>query len=138
MIQLVQKAWPDLKPEAISTDFEKGLMNALGSAFPGAAIQDCLFHLVQNLKKKLMELQLMSQYKTDPDFSLAAWMISALAFVPPADLDNAVAELAAYLLEDLMPVLKYFENTYIGTLLHVLPSGRKNPMFPIRAWSVYC
>ena len=82
----------------------------------------------------------MSRYKNEPDFALAARMIAALAFVPPAYLDNLLAELAVYLPEELMPVLTYFENTYIGKLLRLRPDGgivRKNPLLPVTCWSVY-
>ena len=129
-----------MKPEAISCDFEKALMNAMSAAFPAAELHGCLFHLVKNLKKKLTELGLMTRYQRDPDFSLAARMITALAFVPPSNLDVAIAELATYLPPDLMPVLKYFENTYVGPLHYVLSDGsivRKDPLFPVETWSVY-
>ena len=67
-------------------------------------------------------------------------MIAALAFVPPSDLEVAPSELAAYLPEELKPVLKYFEKYYIGKLLHLLSDGsiiRKNPLFLVGTWSVY-
>mgnify|MGYP000265238167 CR=1 FL=1 len=140
MIQMIKSAWPALKPEAVSTDFEKSLMNAFSAAFPEATIQGCLFHLAQNLKKKLSRLNLMSRYQTDEDFSLAARMITALAFVPPMSLNVAIAELAAHLPEELLPVLKYFEKYYVGQLLRLLPGGgvlRKDPLFPVHTWSVH-
>ena len=74
------------------------------------------------------------------DFSLAARTIAALAFAPPAHLENAIAEIAVHLPQELMPVLRYFENNYIGKLLHVRPDGsivRKEPRFPVSSWSVY-
>ena len=67
-------------------------------------------------------------------------MIFALAFVHPIHLDNAIAELAAHLPQELMPVLKYFEDTYVGPLLHVLPNGAINrglALFPASIWSVH-
>ena len=140
MFQLIRTAWPALEPEAISTDFEQGLMNAIGTVFPNAEIQGCFFHLVKNLEKKVADLKLMSRYRTEPDFLLATRMKAALAFVPPGSIDSAIGELAVYLPEDLMPVLKYFENNYVGKLLHVLPDKttlRKDPLFRVNTWSVY-
>ncbi|XP_018496583.1 uncharacterized protein LOC108864821 [Galendromus occidentalis] len=140
MIRIIRNAWPCMNPEAISMDFEKGLINAFSEAFPAAAIHGCLFHLVKNLKKKLTELHLMSRYRTDGNFSLSSRMIAGLAFVPPSSMDNVIAELAVFLPEELMPVLKYFEDTYVGSLRHIRPDGsvvRQEPLFPVRMWSVY-
>ena len=39
-----------------------------------------------------------------------------------------------------MPVLKYFEDTYVGSLQHILPDGsllRNPPLFPVTMWSVH-
>ena len=41
---------------------------------------------------------------------------------------------------DLMPVLRYFENTYVGELILIRPDGsvmRRRSLFPIAMWSVY-
>lgn len=65
-------------------------------------------------------------------------MITALAFVPLIHLDNALAELAVVLPVELMPVLKYFEDTYVGSLNHILPDGtvvRNRPLFALTMWS---
>ncbi|XP_028968140.1 uncharacterized protein LOC114828387 [Galendromus occidentalis] len=106
---------------------------------PNAALHGCLFHLVQNLKKKLADLNLMSPYRNDDNFNLAARMISGLAFVPPDSLDNVIADLAVYLPEELMPALKYFEDFYVGSLLHILPDGnvvRRRPLLSVETWKV--
>ena len=82
----------------------------------------------------------MSRYKNEPDFTFAARMLAALAFVPPADLDNSLAELAVSLPDELMPVLTYFENTHIGSVLRLLPDGRivsENPLLPVKCPSIY-
>lgn len=140
MIQLLRNAWPALDPSAISTDFEKGLMNSFATAFPKAQLHGCFFHLVKNMKQKLADLHLLSRYNKDPDFALAARMVTGLAFIPPSSLDNAIAELAVYLPQELMPLLKWFEKFYVGDLLRVLPGGRivrKTPMFPVSCWTVF-
>ena len=129
-----------MEPDAISTDFEIARMKEMTAAFPNAGIQGCSFHLVKNLQKKVSDLDLMSRYKTDPDFSLAARTIAALPFVPPAHLENAIAEIAVYLPQELMPVLSYFEDNHIGKVLRVRPDGSivtKDPRFPMSSWSVY-
>jgi hypothetical protein len=140
MIRLILEAWPAMNPQAISTDFERSLINAFVAAFPDAEVHGCFFHLVQNMKKKLGELNLIRQYRRDENFNLAARMITGLAFVPPSAIDRVIADLAAFLPEDLKPALKYFEDTYVGSLLHVLPEGsivRRRPLFAVETWSVY-
>ncbi|XP_018493784.1 uncharacterized protein LOC108863740 [Galendromus occidentalis] len=117
-----------------------GLIKAFASAFPSAEVHGCLFHLVQNLKKKIRDLGLLGRYRNESSFSLSARMIVALAFVPLVHLDNAIAELAVALPEELMPALKYFEDVYVGSLLRTLPDGtviRKQPLFAPTTWSVY-
>ncbi|XP_018495081.1 uncharacterized protein LOC108864279 [Galendromus occidentalis] len=136
MIQLIRAAWPAFAPEAISTDFEMGFVNAFTASFPDAET----WLSVQKMKKKLGDLNLLSRYRNEGSFALSARMICALAFVPLGDLNNAIAELAVALPHELMPVLKYFEDTYVGSLLHILPDGtiiRREPLFPQSMWSVH-
>ncbi|XP_018495154.1 uncharacterized protein LOC108864296 [Galendromus occidentalis] len=117
MIGLICQAWPSFNPAVISTDYEKGLINSFIAAFPEAQIHGCLFHLVQNLKKN-----------------------SGISICLAVHIDNAIAELAIALPQELMPALKYFEDNYVGSLLHILPDGsivRRDPLFSSSIWSVY-
>ncbi|XP_003747407.1 uncharacterized protein LOC100904485 [Galendromus occidentalis] len=140
MLGMLRDTWPSLNASAISSDFKKGLLNAFVGAFPAAEMHGCFFHLVQNLKKMLGGMHLMGRYRNDADFNLAARMITGLAFVPPECLDNVIEDLAVHLPQELMPVLKYFEDAYVGSLLHILPDGRevrREPSFAVEMWSVY-
>ena len=110
------------------------LRNAFTAAFASAEIHGCSFHLVQNLKKKLKDFNLLSRYRSDGDFALSARSLTALAVVSPVYLNDAVAELAVALPEELMPVLEYFEDTYVGFLLRIRADGsmiRREPLFPV-------
>ena len=54
--------------------------------------------------------------------------------------DDAIAELAVDLPGELMPILKYFEDNYVGPLLLINPDGsvvRSPPLFPVSMWSVH-
>ncbi len=66
--------------------------------------------------KKLAQLQLLQAYNNDPNFALNARMIIALAFVPIANLDAYLAQLAQHVIPPLIPVLAWFEEYYIGLL----------------------
>ena len=63
-------------------------------------------------------------------------MIPALAFVPVADLVVVFEELKLILPPVAVPVVDYFESTYIGVLQ---PDGRNrdDPLFAHATWNVY-
>ena len=114
MLDMITLGWADLNPRAISMDFEKGAMNAFAAYFPEAELHGCFFHLVQNVKKKVASLGLTARYRdsSDPDFALKTKMISALAFIPPQRLEDAIQELRPQLPEELGPVLDHLEQRW--------------------------
>lgn len=135
MFELIKELWPDFSPTSISTDFEQAVLNAMRTNFPEAELFGCLFHLVKNMRKKLASEGLMQAYNTNPDFALAARMIVALAFCPPDSLEYALEELTNEIPEMLMPILNWFEDTYMGRLNR---RGIRQPaMFPSDIWTVY-
>jgi len=85
MIQMIIESWPKFHP--ISLDFEVAVINTFSSAFPNASLQGCLFHLVQNIRRKLVDEGQISRYNKDADFALKMRMIAALAFVPIEELE---------------------------------------------------
>jgi hypothetical protein len=62
-------------------------------------------------------------------------MISALAFVPPADVTEAFEVLCDHVPRELHPVMDYFEDNYIGRLTR--RGVRRPPLFPIDLWNVF-
>ena len=62
-------------------------------------------------------------------------MIGALAFVPLADVPDAFDSLAAHVPDELVPVLNYFEDIYIGRPNR--RGARHNPLFQIVFWNMY-
>ncbi|XP_018497472.1 uncharacterized protein LOC100908490, partial [Galendromus occidentalis] len=141
MLNLLKEAWPALCPASVVMDYERAMMIAVRACFPPETrIQGCFFHLVKNIKLRVAQEGLWSRYTNDDDFALKARMIAALAFVPPSELDNAVAELSPVLPEELIPVLNYFEDIYIGRMNRIRADGtvdRRTPQFPVEMWSVY-
>lgn len=55
----------NLDPEYIMCDFEKGPINAFSQAFPNADIKGCLFHLGQNIIRKVDENGLRIKFRND-------------------------------------------------------------------------
>ena len=78
----------------------------------------------------------MHLYNTNPDFALHAKMITALCFVPVDDLSSCVDSLAESLPEELIPVLNWFEDNYIGRP-NRRGAGRWSPLFPVEMWNMY-
>ncbi|XP_018494303.1 uncharacterized protein LOC108863980, partial [Galendromus occidentalis] len=139
MLDMLTLGWPNFNPGAISMDYEKALINAFSAYFPTAEIHGCFFHLVQNMKKQLAANGLSSRYRSEADFALKAKMISALAFIPPERLEDALRELREELPDDLQTILDYFEDNYIGRLQVRSDGslGRREPLFPVSIWTVY-
>ncbi|KAK4876031.1 hypothetical protein RN001_012453 [Aquatica leii] len=102
-----QQLRPNLNPRAMACDYEAAAFQAMTDSFPGVRIHGCFFHLVKNMKKHIGQLQLSNMYNNNPDFSLKARMITALAFVPIPDLDQAIDVLADELPAELEPLLEW-------------------------------
>ena len=112
---------PLANPEKILLNFESAAMNAFTAAYPNARILGCYFHLTQSILRKVNEIGMKSDYKSDENLRIAVRSLPALAMVPSTD----VAE-AFWMLADLMPehekmpeLQAYFEHTYIR--------GRRRP-----------
>ena len=77
---------------------------------------------------------LMRKYSEDFDFKLRVKKLAALAFLPVADVIPAFESLATTFLNDELPILCYFENTWIGA-----PVGgrRLPPKFSLHMWNVH-
>ncbi|KAK7571220.1 hypothetical protein V9T40_014824 [Parthenolecanium corni] len=93
-----------------------------------------LFHLMQNIKKKVANCGLLTAFKNEPKITLQVRMVGALAFVPPGYVSAAFEQLQETLDARLDPLVEYFEDNYIGRLSR---RGRKIPPFPISWWNVY-
>ena len=127
---------PRLQPEVIYCDYEIGNFKSLQYYFPSANIRGCFFHFAQNVYKKLTSLGLSQQYNTDASFALSAKMIIALAFVPPDHITAAIMELADDLPQELLELLDWLEDNYVGRM-NRRGNGRRSPLFPLHIWNVY-
>ena len=56
-------------------DFELAAMKAFTEEFPTCKVNGCLFHLSQNISKKIQEKGLMTRYRADEEFSLQVRML---------------------------------------------------------------
>ena len=115
------------------SDFEKGAFLAAVEVFPGIASEGCFFHLSKRLDYHVKSLGLMQKYKDDTDFRIRVKKLAALAFIPVADVIPAFESLSTLFLQDELPLLAYFEKTWIGT--PVGATRRLTPDFPIQMWN---
>ena len=132
------KSWLDVAGrqwsfESFLSDYEQGAYNAVLDVFPGIGEEGSFFHLYKRLDFQVKRLGLMTKYLTDDDFKLRVKMLSALAFVPVSDVVANFESLATTFLNDELPLLGYFESTWIGQSV----GGRRlPPMFSHHMWNV--
>ena len=83
------------------------------------------FHLNGNVRKHKQQIGLQRRYQTDPEFALLLRHIPALAFVPIQHLIETFETLEEIMPDEMLPLLDYFERTYIGRRLRA--RRRANP-----------
>ncbi|CAG0906213.1 unnamed protein product, partial [Darwinula stevensoni] len=98
-------------PQSVTTDLEKAAQNALERVFPGP------------------------RYENDPEFRLQMKPLPALSFVPPAKVEDAFNDLVATMPNAALPVLSYFEDSYIGRVMR--GNRRIPPLFEPGLWNNY-
>ena len=78
-LQEISAFSPDLQPESITMDYEKGAMNAVSATFPTASIHGCFYHLAQSVNRQIQELGLQERYRTDDELALTSRMLPSLS-----------------------------------------------------------
>lgn len=127
---------PRLLPDSISIDFEIAAISAIKEAFPQLNVHGCYYHLTKNFWKKMGDIGMISNYNNDANFSVMVKMIILLAFVPIEDLDVATDLLADDLPDDIVPLLEWFKEYYIGRK-NRRKLGHRSPQFPPEIWNLY-
>ena len=105
-------------PRSIMTDFEKAALNALRKSFKDASIQGCYYHLVSNLWKHVVNEGLKKFYSENKQFRTNFKYLKALAFIPVKDVVYAFKLVKSNSIMEVLPILKYFVNYYIGKLVN--------------------
>ena len=72
----------ELNPLYIMTDYELASINAFKNNFENIQSKGCLFHLCQNMMKKLVNFGLKSEYQANENFATWFRSICCLALVP--------------------------------------------------------
>jgi len=122
---------PRLMSDSISIDLlvQLAAISAIKEAFPHVNVHGCYYHLTKNFREKMGDIGMISNYNNDANFSVMVEMIISLAFVPIEDLDVAIDLLSDDLPDDIVPLLEWFEEYYIGRK-NRRKVGRRSPQFP--------
>lgn len=143
----------DLDPVTIMTDFEQAVFAAIAEVY-GSDVRKtaCFYHLTQSTWRKVQELGLVPRYKNDADVRHFCGMIDGLAFLPVHDVQPGLAYLKTIVTPELVPLLDYFDQTYVSGPLRTLHQPgddsahlrglpalrmrRSKPLFPPELWNV--
>ena len=124
----VQKGY-SWKPSLITTDFESGLIAAIGDSFdPAETIhKGCYFHYCQALRNYFQKCELdKSAWKQNPFHWRFYCAFKYMAFLPQVELDSAFNQLRAKYIEKVpsesvekwMLFCHYYENTWLQNRRH--------------------
>ena len=116
MLTEVQRLRHSAMPHSLMTDFESRMLCVLNQIYPGIPQVGCLFHLANNVFRRVQDIGLQQNNLTDLLFRGNICMIPALSFVPVQNVILAFDELRNHCGIDEQPVLHYFETNYIGEL----------------------
>ena len=135
----------ELRPLHLMFDFERAALNAAGAVFTGAEVHGCLFHLPQNIYRKVQEEGLTLDYRDDEDVQLSIKKLVALAFLPAEEIPEGFRIIKDVAPNNVLPVYRYMEENYVrGRVIHRQGKGRRPrtpprhpPTFPPHLWSVH-
>ena len=114
MFKAIHDLKRDIDPANVSMDFEIAAISSIQTAFPQANINGCFFHLCQAVYRAVVRLGLKVDYSNDQDFAQQIRALPALAFLDVNDVVDTFEELKDQFPDKGMPVLSYFEETYVG------------------------
>jgi hypothetical protein len=135
MLQEIKNLAPNFDPPNVMIDFERASMNAIKSLFPTSNLNGCFFHLCQNVYRAVTRFGLKTLYGENENFAQQIRSLPALAFLPINDVISTFDQIKAQFPAEGEPVLKYFEENYIG-IKPRLSRPRKAPKFDISLWNV--
>ena len=135
----------ELDPTFMIVDFELASINALQQTFPRARVSGCLFHLRQSIYRSVQRYGLVDEYRRNDNVSLSVRKLTALAFLPSDEIEDAFIALSNIAPREVEQVYKYFGETYVLGRPIVAPRKgrpprcprRHAPRFPPHLWSIH-
>ncbi len=125
------------QPNRLLLDNELVVHTAFHEVYPRVVISGCFFHLRQSVQRKVQNLGLKQRLEQDIKFAVLIKSITALAFVPPDQVEALFDNLSKAFPEDEATdqLLFYFKSTYIQRT--ILRRRRRTAMFPVHFWNHY-
>ncbi|CAN7982682.1 unnamed protein product [Ixodes hexagonus] len=138
-------------PTVIISDYEIAAMKAANEVFgEHVTIRGCFFHLCQSTHRKVRELGLLDQYKTDGQFRKLCGMLDGLAFLPPQLVPEGLSYIRGKATTDIGDLLDYLDSTYVNGPFRISSAAtsatraplavtmrRRRPQFPPELWNVH-
>ncbi len=127
------------EPKTIAIDFEKAVFNAAQKQFKNCHIYGCYFHLSKAFLEKVKEKS-MKEFYASQNYRSCYKLMQAIAFLPVEDIVAGFLYLKQFVTNSCisyMPVLDYFEKTYIGKLKANSQTQRLSPRFSHESWSLH-
>ena len=122
-------------PQTFTVDFEKACINSIVKYFPSCIVCLCYFHLTQNLWKNVQLKGLVNTYLQESSIRKTFKYIKCLAFVPVKYVPGAFVLISKSASVKFKPILEYFEEWYIGTV--VKNTTTRKPCYLIPMWNLH-
>ena len=146
----------DVEPVNVTIDFEQSVFKAIANVYgQNVNVKGCFYHLTQSTWRKVQQLGLTAEYKSDEKVRHFCGMMDGLAFLPLDDVEDGMAYLKAEVvgLPFLLPLLTYFDSTYVSGPCRSVQNASANrpttrsvlslrlrrqpPLFPPKIWNVH-
>ncbi|KAF9762440.1 hypothetical protein NGRA_2007 [Nosema granulosis] len=98
-------------------DFEYAAFNAINSSFPSAIRKGCFFHFAQAIWRKVVDLGLKPMYNNDRNFRESIGMITALAIILSAKIDEAwdlIKNTLSNTSRQIIDIFAYIEDVWLS------------------------
>ncbi|XP_076045816.1 uncharacterized protein LOC143028060 [Oratosquilla oratoria] len=125
---------PGLAPRSVQIDFELASKAALIEAFSQTHILRLLLSPGTIALEKRFKKRTATLYLKDENVRMALKMLLSLAFLSVDEVSDAFDELVADYPAEVMPLVNYFEDNYVGRRNR--RGDRRQPLFPVHMWSV--
>ena len=132
-------------PKHVICDFESAVISAVTMALGSqVAVQGCFYHLYQSTWRKLQEIGLATEYKSNDILRHFCGMLDGLALLPVSDVAAGMQFLRQSMpdVPRLGDLADYFDATYVtGTACAInqpnclLRIHRITPLFPPEKWN---
>ena len=115
LLNIIVQLKPDLNPRLIKTDFEISAINAFQNKFKNSIISGCQFHLGQCFIRKLKDINLFYEYKSNNNLKKFVKALQTLSFVKSNHIIETYNELKN---DDMFPsqlneLYEYFFSNFI-------------------------